>query len=94
MHHSLGHFVDGAVAARRHHQVGAVGYVLARDGSRGLGTRSGCNNDVVAVFLQDFHRAMDQRTAIPSEFSRTGIVDQDSLPVGCYGVISGILVKL
>jgi hypothetical protein len=47
----------------------------------------------VAAFLQDFNGAIDQG-AIPSEFSRPGIVDQDSLPVGCYGVISGFLVKL
>ena len=35
VHHAFGHFIDGAVAAGGHNQVGAAGDVLARNGARG-----------------------------------------------------------
>ena len=41
VHHAFDHFVDGAVAASRHDQVGAAGDVFARDGSGGPRTRVG-----------------------------------------------------
>ena len=50
VHHALGHFVDGAVAAGRHHQVRATRNVFTRDGSRHPGARSRRHNDVVAFF--------------------------------------------
>jgi hypothetical protein len=46
------------------------------------------------VTLQDFDGFLDQRVAAPSEFSRAGIVDEDSIPVACYGKFSAFLVKL
>ena len=87
-------FVDGAVAAGRHHQVRAAVDVFARDGARGAGPGGGGHRHVVAVLRQDFDGPLDQRAAFPSEFARAGIVDQDGVPVGCDGVFSGFLVRL
>jgi hypothetical protein len=47
----------------------------------------------VPLLVEDFHRALDQRTAAPYDLSRTGVVDQYGVPVGCYGKLR-FLVKL
>ena len=79
MHHALGHFVDGAVAARRDNQIGAAIDVLARHRAGGLRPRGGHHRHRVAVLGENLHRARQQRTAASPQFARTRIVDQDSI---------------
>jgi hypothetical protein len=87
MHHAFDGFVDGAIAAGRYHQVGATGDVVAHDGAGGPRPGGGRHRDVVTVILEDFHGPPDDRPAVSPQFPRPGIVDQDTIPVSCYGVL-------
>jgi hypothetical protein len=89
MHHALRHFIDGAIAARRQNQVSSVADMSARNRAGRSRAGGGGNGDVVPVLREYFYDTLDARAAAPSEFPRTGIVDQDGLPVGCDGTISG-----
>jgi hypothetical protein len=94
VNHAFGGFVDGAVASSHHHHLRPAGDMLARDGPRGPWARGGHNGHLETVLFQDFAGAPDQRAPFPPEFTGAGIVDEDSPPVGCYGMFSGFLVRL
>jgi hypothetical protein len=94
MHHPFRDFVDGSVTAGSQDQVGAtidvgLGNVAGCPGARGGGYRN-----TMPSFRQNIHDALDARSAAPSEFPCTRIVDQDGVPVACNGKFSGFLVKL
>jgi hypothetical protein len=89
MHHALCHFVDGAIAARRQNQVRPIADMGARNRAGRGRAGGGGNRDIVPALREYFYDALDTRAAAPSEFPRTGVVDQDGLPVGCDGTISG-----
>jgi hypothetical protein len=94
MHHAFGHFIDGAVAAGGHDQVGAAAHVLARNGARGSRALGGDHRQVVAIVAEDSGSALDELVPVPSELARIGIVDQDGLFENGDGVFSGFLVRL
>jgi hypothetical protein len=48
----------------------------------------------MAIALEDFDNAPEQRVPVPSELARIGIVDEDGVLENGYGVFSGFLVKL
>ena len=87
MHHPLGHFVDGAIAAGRQNQVRAVLDMPARQAARHAGAGGGGGRDAMAVFGEDLEGALDQRSPMPPDLARLRIIDQYGLPVTCYGIL-------
>jgi hypothetical protein len=48
----------------------------------------------MAIALEDFDNAPEQRVPVPSELACVGVVDQDGVLENGYGVFSGFLVRL
>jgi hypothetical protein len=44
--------------------------------------------------LEDLDGPLQQRAALMSDLARTGVENQNGIPVGCYGIYSGFLVTL
>ena len=89
MQHALGGFIDGAIAAGNHNQVGAAADVLARNDARGSPAPGGDHGQVVAIVPEDSGNALNQRLPVPSELSRISVEDQDGILENGYGVFSG-----
>jgi hypothetical protein len=68
--------------------------MFTRNAARRGRTGGGRCRYLMPLTVQDFDGFLDQSVPVPSEFSRAGIVDKDSIPVACYGKFSAFLVKL
>ena len=94
MRHAFSHFVEGAIAAGGEDEIGAAGDLVARQGTGGARAGGGAAGDAMAIGFKDPHGARDQGAALPAEFTRTRIVNHDSLAVSGYGERSQFLVRL
>jgi hypothetical protein len=80
---SLRDLVDGAVAPGGDHEVGAGLDVAVRNRSGRAGAGRGSHRDMMPLPGEDVSRAFDDGAGLPFESTRTGIVDENGVLVGC-----------
>ena len=79
MHHSIHHFVNGAIAAEDQHQVRAVGYSYTRQ-LRGVSRRiRGQWNRGDTYAFQSINGTLENTHGRPPDLARGGVVNQNRL---------------
>ena len=92
--HAFRGFVDRPVAARYDHEIGAACDMIACKDTRCVRAGGRSSDYVMSVLGKDFLGPVNERSTAPKDFAGARIIDQDSIPVGDYGICSRFFVRL